>query len=297
MMAFKKVMIALARDAGDASLLLIARQLVLAEAPEVLHAVTVEPDGLAGACFPDETAAVAIEREVRATLGALPGTTIMTTLLRGDLLDALLSYSNEHGVDLLLVGHRRSRASRELARRLARSARCSVWMVPDGVAPRISRVLVPVDFSDASGHALDAALDLCRAFAIPECLAVNVYSVAGPRDENEERRLRTDDEHAAEIFLRARDTSGVTVRALFEQADEVVAGVLRVVAREGVDLVCMSSRGRSRTAAVLLGSATEDVMGAVSCPVLVIRAPGHPLNFIQVLARRVFTEEDRPRLG
>lgn len=283
---FRRVMVAFGDDALDAALLLHVN--ALRPPPTELHVVHARDQDHA------ESAGALVERMdhlVRSTPHGGPGPRITCAVLAGPALDALIGYAHQHDIDVMFVGHRRERASRSLARRITRQARCSVWMVPEGIRPGVRRVVVPTDFSETAGRALETALALCRAQPGLSCLVVNVVARASDGPMPPEPSLASDEARA----LAGQDVTGVAVEFVREEAVDVAAGVARVVTRTGADFVCMGARGRTRAAAVVLGSATEDVLERIGCPVLVVRCADRPLSLVQVLAQRVFSEIDRPR--
>lgn len=294
---FRKVLVALGRDERDGVLLGQLRRMAEALEPAEIHAMTVLPLWRVPGARSESPGEVAawIENEVRASVAPAAGTKVTAAVLQGAMLDAIIAYAREASIDVALVGHRHGARSRSLARRLARQAPCSILMVPDGATPSVSRVLVPVDFSDGSRLALAAGLELCRAYGAIELMLLNVYCHLDTGRPDEDQIVRGSEQAEMNRFLEGEDTRGVKIVPVFEEADDVSSGVAAVVGRFGVDLVCMGARGRSRAAAVVLGSATEDVLSASLCSVLVIRSPGRPLSLLDVLLRRVFTEDDRPR--
>lgn len=293
MTGFNKVLVAFGSDPLDGSLLLALRELARAPGLAEVHAVTVHRD--TGEAAAPQRFAERLEKEVRHALEGVAAPAIVTAVLDGPVLDALLAYLERHTVDLAIVGHRRTDRSRSLARRLARHAPCSILMVPDGAPPRFGHVLVPVDFSRTSTRTLDAALSLCKALGLSECHALNVISRSDRAHQDEEPLPPGMERAAIERMMTHDEPREVALRFEIEDADDVAAGVHAVATRLSTGLICMGARGRSRAAAVLLGSATEDVLERVGCPVLVVRDPGRPLSLLDVLVQRVFTEEDRPR--
>lgn len=100
--------------------------------------------------------------------------------------------------------------------------------------------------------------------ALSECMVLNVY-VQGDLTRTDEDHVRPGEAPAAPgRVLAGRDTHGVTVVPIFEEAEDVVSGIKSFVARTGTDRICMGARGRSRAAAIPLGSATEDVLAATA---------------------------------
>lgn len=138
-----------------------------------------------------------------------------------------------------------------------------------------SRILVPVDFSEPSLAALDAALLLgehlqarLTAFSVVEPFYVeNAYMVPSPDAGETETRLREVLEHRAGKAGIARSrweasvAEGMVVDAILEKARE-----------DGSDLIVMGTHGRRGLARAVLGSVTEQVIRRASCPVLAVRA-------------------------
>jgi nucleotide-binding universal stress UspA family protein len=203
----------------------------------------------------------------------------------GDVLDLLLDFASRLSTDLILTGHSPDRRGRRsLARRLAMSAPSSVWMVPHGSPPIVSRVLVPVDFSRQSAASLDIATALAEAAGLDECLALHVYfnEAAVTFDEFDEA-LVCEMDQAFGIFVAPVDLHGVFARPIFVESAGVARAVLRTAEDQRSDLIVMGTRGRSRSAAVLLGSETEQVLMATPVPLLAVKNFGARRRLLQVL--------------
>ncbi len=140
--------------------------------------------------------------------------------------------------------------------------------------PEFRRICCPVDFSEGSRPALEAAARLARdQRAGLTVLHVRESSLpgaapasAGAGDPGEIDRLeawRADAERIA----------GSTVGSVFlsPPAAEAIVGFARDT---GCDLVVMASHGRSGVRRVVLGSVAEAVVRTAHCPVLVYRTPG-----------------------
>jgi nucleotide-binding universal stress UspA family protein len=61
------------------------------------------------------------------------------------------------------------------------------------------------------------------------------------------------------------------VRAHVVRGDEPAITLARTAARQGIDLICISSHGRSGIARALVGSVADQLLRATRLPVLVLR--------------------------
>jgi universal stress protein A len=152
------------------------------------------------------------------------------------------------------------------------------------VSFQLSKVLVPIDFSDCSRKALQYAVPLAQQFSASLLLVyvmpVHYYvgSEFGPLDVP-----------LPEVELLRKSEAKLTQLAERELADRVVAEcrvlrgqpvheLVRVAREEAVDLILLSTHGHTGFKHVLLGSVAENVMRYASCPVLVVRE--HQREFI-----------------
>jgi nucleotide-binding universal stress UspA family protein len=229
--------------------------------------------------------------------GVPQGVRIHHDVLKGPLLDRLLEFVAEQEVDLLLLGHRPDVAGHQaLARRLAMKAPCSVWMVPDDAPTEIRRILVPVDFSEHAADTLLVATSLARLLGLPEVLALHVhFEEARVTYEEAEQVVRGQEEQAFDAFLAPLNCQGVHVRRLFAEGANPAAAIHRVAQEQQVDLKVMATRGRSRSAAILLGSVTEGTIIQARKPILVVKHFGARLGLLQVLLDRSFWRRKGPQ--
>jgi sulfate permease, SulP family len=209
--------------------------------------------------------------------------------LGAPLIDQLLEHLAEKHVELLLVGDRRDPSDRKsLARRLAMKAPSSVWLVPDGAPPAIRRVLVPIDFSGPAADSIRVAASIARQ-AGAECLALHVYfNEATATYEEYDQVIRGKEQEAFEQFIAPIDRQGVRISPLFEEGVNVANAVKRVAERHAADLIVMATRGRSRSAAILLGSVTEELILETPVPLLAVKHFGARLGVVQALLGRRF---------
>lgn len=295
----RHLLVALPRTDADAGLIDYATMLARRGAAVEVRFVHVLPAGDEAARTRDRVLA-AMEADVRDAFTDVPETVqSYSNVLKGPVVDRLLGYCAEQQVDMILVGHRSDHSSRRsLARRLAMKAPCSVWMVPDGSPAAIRRILVPVDFSKHAADALAVATSLAAMSGLRECLALHVYfDSAVARYEEYDEVIRGDEAQAFERFLEPLDCQGVRIEPLIEEGANVPHVIGRVADANGVDLIVMGTRGRSRSAAVLLGSETEQTLIETRVPLLAVKHHGARLGGLRALLDKDFILKTSPRFG
>ena len=217
--------------------------------------------------------ALSVKRNVSMSVGVLSGTPFVEIIRR----------ARQEAADLIVVGAHGNDFMKDLllgttAEKIVRKGDRSVLVVKQAAHRSYRRVLVGIDFSDNSRHALDLALRLAPQ---AELHAVHVYSAAqgtlrgaGVGDEGVvryQRRMAKDARQQMEEFLRAIDRGRKSIkrevwngRARWEISK--IAKLLRA------DLVAVGTAGRTGIPYILLGSVAEHVMREAPCDVLVARS-------------------------
>ncbi|MBN2448554.1 MAG: universal stress protein, partial [Phycisphaerae bacterium] len=169
-------------------------------------------------------------------------------------LEAVLKIAHTQQLDLVLAG--RSLPSEQVAvgnvfNRLARKSPCTVLLVPKDAHVHMARILVPVDFSDHSKLALEAALDFARESHEhgPQVVAQTVfavdygYSKTGVSLEEAQQRLAEVNRKRLEEFVQDMDKSGVAFEIVCTCSEQPDAAVRELASARKMDLICLGSRG------------------------------------------------------
>lgn len=208
-------------------------------------------------------------------------------VIEGDLTDRLLEFASDVGSDVIVVGHRVRRSGRRsLARRLAQKAPCSVWMVPEGSPASLTHILAPIDFSERSADSLGEAVALAALAGLKKITVLHVYSDQTVTIDEWGKPVRGSEREALDRFLGPIDLRGVEIVPRFVEASSVSEAVQRLIREEDADLVVMGTRGRSRAAAVLLGSETEQVIIESRIPILAVKHFGASRTLLDILLER-----------
>ena len=146
-----------------------------------------------------------------------------------------------------------------------------------------SKILVPVDFSEGSKHAVRCAISLAHNFhsevTLFHVLEIGTYGMYGPEsfwtNENLELIQKAADLEMEKFVgsLRGEGPFGVQMEASPKQPADVICEKAQAL---GTDLIAMSTHGRSGLNHLLLGSVTERVIRRAPCPVLTFRIPCDP---------------------
>jgi universal stress protein A len=146
----------------------------------------------------------------------------------------------------------------------------------------IKRILVPVDFSASSRHALDyahnlalkfdAALHLVHVCEVPSMMtpALDAYAIAYA---NWNQRLSEEAGKAFNDMTATLADVTVTTEVLFGRPASVI---VRAAERNKADLIAMGTHGHGAVMHALLGNVAERVVRTASCPVLTVREPRLP---------------------
>lgn len=205
---------------------------------------------------------------------------------------AILNYAAEAGIDLLALGtHGRRGPSRILlgsvAEEVVRQAKQPVLTVrgEDGASSApdtIDRILVPVDFSDYSRDALrhaeewaalyGASLDVLHVVAEDLHPAFYVGGVQSVYDVEPNIEQKVLDKLGA--FVGETNGRATEVRTHVRVGNGAPSSIAEFVEDQAIDLVSMSTHGRTGLDRFLLGSVAEKVVRHVQCPVLTVKAFG-----------------------
>lgn len=194
----------------------------------------------------------------------------------GDAERQILALASEASVDAIVTGaHSRSVtdaifAGGSLSERIALGAGRPVLMArvdllrnqedPARLAETFAmRILVPVDFSESSGRALDVVWSLPPKAV--GCVRLLHVVADGADDAPAEAAVR-------ELAQRGR-AAGFTVQAVLGHGSPERA-VLSEIDESRVTGVVMGTRGRQTLAGALLGSVSLTIVRQASCPVMVV---------------------------
>jgi nucleotide-binding universal stress UspA family protein len=149
------------------------------------------------------------------------------------------------------------------------------------VSMRLHKIMVPLDGSAIAEAALDTAVELVSLK--PGAVLVLMRSADAPPFPGSEPRVQQD-----RVIREAEDYLGQVAARLEERGVERVQttvwygpaapAIVEAAENETVDLIVMSSHGRSGFRRLILGSVAECVLRGTTTPILLVREQGAPVS-------------------
>lgn len=219
-------------------------------------------------------------RRLRRDIGNIDiGVTVL--IERGDPAEAIARAAETEGAGLIVTGVARDEMLGRFVLgntvdRLLRHTAIPVLVVKNRPHAAYRNILMAIDFSAASRHALQTAMALFpgQAFTVfHACEAPMAGIAANPGRYEEQSREAAAGEWAA--FVAALDVTDERrrgLRALIEYGQP--APLLReYVPERDVDLVVLGTHGRGALMDMLIGSVAKQILAEVPCDTLVVREP------------------------
>lgn len=139
---------------------------------------------------------------------------------------------------------------------------------------KFNKILVPIDGSEHSRHALQYALGLAQCQGA-QVVLLHSYGripmlIGGEAREELTKELREESGKLFEPFVATMREAGMEPELVIREGrpENVIVEEAR---KGGYNLIVMGSRGLSDMEGVLLGSVAHRVLAAAHCPVLVTR--------------------------
>jgi universal stress protein A len=149
-------------------------------------------------------------------------------------------------------------------------------MTKEVLMARVTKILAPTDFSEVSKAGIRYALEMARD-ASAEVVVYHAIEVGGEWKDKppkvaayhdmleESRRLL--DKFIADNFADCIDLVEARYSVEFGTPHK---NIVEKAAVEGVDMIVMSTHGRTGVEHLILGSVAENVLARAPCPVLIV---------------------------
>lgn len=214
------------------------------------------------------------------------GISLNYVVKEGSLSKKILKLSEEKSADMILIGRKVKLSGTGVASlRLARRASCSLLIVPEGTAPKLTKLLVPSDFSEYSKDALEEAIMIAEKHGKNnlEIVCQNVFSVpsgyhfTGKTYEEFTQIMQLHAEINYKKFIRKIDTKGIKITPIYtkDDDDDPVEEIVSKAVEIEADGIIIGAKGRTAATALFIGSMAERLIQYNdSLPLLVTRPKG-----------------------
>jgi nucleotide-binding universal stress UspA family protein len=198
---------------------------------------------------------------------AKEGVNCDTTLLEGEgPANSIIDFATEKKVDMIIVGRRGRKGLAklligEVASKVIGHAPCKVLVVPRAAVIGYKNILVATDGSVHGNAAVSEAI------AIAKRTGSKLIALSAMRDESE----RVEATKHARTAVELAQKEGVAAEALTPLGRSFNT-IVETAGGRGVDLIVMGNYGKTGVKKLLMGSATEKVIGTAGCAVLVVKA-------------------------
>ncbi len=207
-----------------------------------------------------------------------------SVVVTGDPFDGILRAAAELRADLIVMGSHRRHLLLDIfvgttIERVIRKGAFPVLMVNNEAQRNYERVLAPLDLSDASAHALKAALSMGLVTGERTTLVHAFLPLAKGRMWSDQasidsyvasERRRAMDELAAFLVAHGLSQGGWSLRIDEGGPMEIISGA---VADMRPDLLVMGTHARSAVLKALIGSVTEEALRSLNVDILAVPPP------------------------
>lgn len=148
--------------------------------------------------------------------------------------------------------------------------------------PELRTILLPTDFSGCANYALPYAAAIARAtnaklicvhVVEPIVPAVGYTGLGEPMPIADiSEQLEGSAERELPKLAECEECTGLDIEEMIVHGD-AAAEIVRVATERKVDLIVISSHGRTGLGRIIFGSTAEAVVRHASCPVLVVKPP------------------------
>lgn len=211
---------------------------------------------------------------------------------------AILKYSQEKNIDLILAGRKDDEeGGGTLVNRLARRAECSLLIIPHKFKRQVNKILVPIDYSEHSKNALRQAIDLAEK-NLPNIKVViqNVFQVpngfryTGKTFDEFAEIMKENSKKDYDAFMYDVDTKNLDIKPLFtlDKREDLIAEIYQAAIDTKANAIVIGAKGRTATAALFIGSSAEKLVHIDNkIPLMIVRKKGEKHKGIIDLLREI----------
>jgi len=206
-------------------------------------------------------------------------------------MDTIIRWAKIKDVDLIIMGRKEElEGSGSLAKGVAKKAPCSVLLLQEKRPPGLpKRIMIPTDFSDHTDMIYDFGERISEELGA-ELVPVHMYEVphgyskTGKSYEEFAEIMKENAQKDFNDFIAKFNHKPLECHFVLNDGEGPGRALLAEAKRLDVDMILLGSRGKTKSAAILLGSvATRLVVVNNVLPMLIFKKKGETMGFFEAL--------------
>jgi len=206
-------------------------------------------------------------------------------------LDTFLRWARIKDVDLIVMGRKETlEGSGSLAKGVAKKAPCSILMLQEKRPPGLpEKIMVPTDFS-SHNHMIFEFGERIASEMNAEMVPVNIYEVphgyskTGKSFEEFSSIMKKNAQTDYKNFLKEHQNKKVKCQFILRKKNHDGEILLAHAEEIEADMILIGSRGKSKSAALMLGSTAEELIEVNNkIPMLIFKKKGENIGFFEAL--------------
>lgn len=206
-------------------------------------------------------------------------------------LDTLIRWAKIKDVDLMIMGRKETlEGSGSLAKGIAKKAPCSILLLQEKRPPGLpKKIMIPTDFSDHTDLIYDFGERISEELGA-ELIPVHLYEVphgyskTGKSYEEFAEIMKENAQKDYQRFINKFGHKELKCHFILNEGDTQGKALVEEGQKLGADMILLGSRGRTKSAAILLGSVAEKlVMANNVLPMLIFKRKGETMGFFEAL--------------
>ena len=206
-------------------------------------------------------------------------------------LDTFLRWAKIKDVDLIIMGRKETlEGSGSLAKGIAKKAPCSILMLQEKRPPGLpKKIMIPTDFSDHTDMIYDFGERISEELNA-ELLPVHIYDVphgyskTGKTFEEFSEIMKKNAKEDYKRFIKKFNHKKIKCHYVRNDGEDKGKALLEEALKLEADMILLGSRGKTKSAAILLGSVAEKLVNVNNLlPMLIFKKKGETIGFFEAL--------------
>lgn len=206
-------------------------------------------------------------------------------------LETLLRWAKIKDVDLIIMGRKEElEGSGSLAKGIAKKAPCSVLLLQERRPPGLpKKIMIPSDFSDHTDLIYDFGERISEELGA-ELIPVHLYEVphgyskTGKSFEEFAEIMKENAREDFRRFIQKFNHKELECQFILNNGEGQGKALLEEAENLGADMILLGSRGKTKSAAILLGSVAEKLVLVNNVlPMLIFKKKGETMGFFEAL--------------